>query len=101
MPKDLGFAGFRVNFHTDWKRDIAAFLGASYFRAVGGERQYGLSARGLAIDTGGDEEFPNFTDFWLERPAADAAHADGLCAAGFAQRRRRLPLRHPPGRARW
>ena len=35
LPKDLGFAGFRVHFHTDWIRDIAAFLGASYFRAVG------------------------------------------------------------------
>ncbi|MCV4601209.1 glucan biosynthesis protein, partial [Escherichia coli] len=37
LPKDLGFAGFRLNFHTDWTRDVAAFLGASYFRAVGGE----------------------------------------------------------------
>ena len=33
--------------------------------------QYGLSARGLAIDTGmpRPEEFPDFTAFWLERPA--------------------------------
>jgi periplasmic glucans biosynthesis protein len=69
LPKELGFAGFRVNFHADWKSDIVAFQGASYFRAVGGERQYGLSARGLAIDSGGAEEFPRFTDFWLERPA--------------------------------
>ena len=74
LPRDLGFAGFRVHFHTDWERDVAAFLGASYFRAVGGERQYGLSARGLAIDCGMDraEEFPMFTAFWLERPAPDA-----------------------------
>jgi periplasmic glucans biosynthesis protein len=74
LPKDLGFAGFRVHFHTDLERDIAAFLGASYFRAVGGELQYGLSARGLAIDCGMDraEEFPTFTAFWLERPAPDA-----------------------------
>ncbi|NML18772.1 glucan biosynthesis protein [Azohydromonas caseinilytica] len=71
LPSDLGFAGFRVNFQTDWRNDVAAFLGASYFRAVGGERQYGLSARGLAIDTGlgRPEEFPQFTDFWFERPA--------------------------------
>jgi periplasmic glucans biosynthesis protein len=73
MPKDLGFAGFRVNFHSDWRNDVAAFQGASYFRAVGGERQYGLSARGLAIDSGGNEEFPRFTDFWLERPAATSS----------------------------
>lgn len=71
LPKDLGFAGFRLNFHTDRTRDIAAFLGASYFRAVGGNWQYGLSARGLAIDCGMDraEEFPEFVAFWLERPA--------------------------------
>ncbi len=74
LPADLGFAGFRVFFHTDWKRDIAAFLGASYFRAVGKEMQYGQSARALAIDCGMDraEEFPNFTSFWFERPARDA-----------------------------
>ncbi len=71
LPRGLGFAGFRLNFHTDLQRDITAFLGASYFRAVGGELQYGLSARGLAIGTGAPvpEEFPNFTGFWLERPA--------------------------------
>jgi glucans biosynthesis protein len=74
MPKDLGFAGFRINYQNDWKRDITAFLGASYFRAVGGEWQYGLSARGLAIDTGlsRPEEFPLFTTYWLERPAANS-----------------------------
>jgi periplasmic glucans biosynthesis protein len=74
LPQNLGFAGFRVNFHTDWGHDVAVFLGASYFRAVGGELQYGLSARGLAIDCGMDraEEFPMFTSFWFERPATDA-----------------------------
>jgi len=51
LPKDLGFAGFRMQFATDWQRDVIAFLGASYFRAVGSEMQYGLSARGLAVDT--------------------------------------------------
>ena len=71
LPPDLGFAGFRLNFHTDPVRDVAAFLGASYFRAVGGEWQYGLSARGLAIDTGMQrpEEFPDFVAFYLEQPA--------------------------------
>ena len=40
------------------------------FRAVGGERQYGLSARGLAVDTAlpRPEEFPDFTEFFIERP---------------------------------
>lgn len=75
LPRDLGFAGFRLNFHTDLQRDVSAFLGASYFRAVGGEWQYGLSARGLAIDTGAPkpEEFPDFIGFWLERPAAGSS----------------------------
>ncbi|MCW5605526.1 MAG: glucan biosynthesis protein, partial [Burkholderiales bacterium] len=75
LPADLGFAGFRLHFHTDSVRDIAAFLGASYFRAVGKEMQYGLSARGLAVDSGMEraEEFPMFTTFWLERPAKDSS----------------------------
>lgn len=74
LHADLGFAGFRLNFHTAPKLDIAAFLGASYFRAVGADRQYGLSARGLAVDTGlpRPEEFPDFTAFWLEQPAPES-----------------------------
>jgi glucans biosynthesis protein len=77
LPADLGFAGFRVFYRNDFKRDIVAFLGASYFRAVGSEMQYGLSARGLAIDTGmgRPEEFPRFTHFWLERPSASSQRA--------------------------
>jgi len=71
---DLGFAGFRINSRADWDRDMFSFLGASYFRAVGASKQYGLSARGVAIDTGMDrpEEFPAFRAFWLERPAPNA-----------------------------
>jgi len=74
LPSDLGFAGFRLYAEPDFQRDIAAFLGASYFRAVGATLQYGLSARGLAVDCGlpRAEEFPDFIAFWLERPAADA-----------------------------
>jgi periplasmic glucans biosynthesis protein len=76
MRDHAGFAGFRVQFVTDWKDDIAAFLGAAYFRAVGGDtRQYGLSARALAVDTAfpRPEEFPRFTSFWFERPAKGQA----------------------------
>ncbi|MEW6265610.1 MAG: glucan biosynthesis protein D [Thermodesulfobacteriota bacterium] len=71
LPPDLGFAGFRIHFQNDFELDLAAFLGASYFRATSGQKQYGLSARGLALDTGlsRPEEFPMFTAFWLERPA--------------------------------
>jgi len=66
-----GFAGFRVQSSTNWRADVSAFLGAAYFRAVGDTRQYGLSARGAAIDTALNrpEEFPRFTSFWFERPA--------------------------------
>ena len=73
LPEDLSFAGFRVHTSTNWREDIAVFLGASYFRARGSDsRQFGLSARGLAIDTAEDiEEFPRFVAFWLERPAPD------------------------------
>ena len=75
MKDRAGFAGFRVQFVTNWRADVAAFLGASYFRAVGGDtRQYGLSARALAVDTAfpRPEEFPRFTSFWFERPAKDS-----------------------------
>ncbi len=75
MRGRAGFAGFRVQYVTDWKADVAAFLGAAYFRAVGEDtRQYGLSARALAVDTAFQraEEFPRFTSFWFERPAKNA-----------------------------
>ncbi len=69
-PADLGFAGFNLLFHTDWVRDRAAFQGASYFRAVDGGKQYGMSQRGMALDTGmpAPEEFPDFIAYYLERP---------------------------------
>ncbi|MBW8911088.1 MAG: glucan biosynthesis protein, partial [Sphingomonas sp.] len=68
-----GFAGMRV-MTRGGKSDWLAFQGASYFRSSGALDQYGLSARGIAIDTGidGREEFPAFTSFWIERGAADA-----------------------------
>lgn len=69
LPDDAGWAGFRVLHAGDHSRDWLAFMGASYFRTSGPEDQYGLSARGLAIDTAlpnGQEEFPEFTRFWLQ-----------------------------------
>ncbi|MDX5445348.1 MAG: glucan biosynthesis protein [Zoogloeaceae bacterium] len=69
LPDDAGWAGFRVLHADDHTRDWLAFMGASYFRTSGPMDQYGLSARGLAIDTalpGRHEEFPVFTRFWLE-----------------------------------
>ena len=75
--KGLGFAGFRAHYALNtskYKDEVVVFLGASYFRALGKGQLYGLSARGLAIDTAlpSGEEFPRFTEFWIERPAASA-----------------------------
>ncbi len=74
VPTDIGYAGFRI--HTalnapDGMDETAVFLGGTYFRALGRGQHYGLSARGLAIDTAEarGEEFPAFTDFWIEKPA--------------------------------
>ena len=75
---DLGHAGFRVHYPLNtgaYKDELVVFLGASYFRALGAHQQYGLSARGLAIDTAGastPEEFPRFSEFWLEQPQPGA-----------------------------
>jgi glucan biosynthesis protein len=75
LQGDLGFAGLKVfkSPNID-KYDIVSFLGASYFRAVDNTGQYGLSARGLAVNTyiGTAEEFPDFTEFWFETPAHDS-----------------------------
>lgn len=69
MSDSDGFAGFRI-MNPGNVGDWMAFQGASYFRSAGPLNQYGLSARGLAINTsvpGTSEEFPAFTHFWLER----------------------------------
>ena len=75
VPSNLGFGGFRILHHTNWTRDCAAFQGASYFRAVDGDLQYGMSQRGLAINCGmtEPEEFPDFIAYYLERPAKDSS----------------------------
>lgn len=75
----LGYAGFRVLFPVnDGKRldEVMSLLGASYFRVIGKDQIYGLSGRGLAIDTamGHPEEFPDFREFWIERPRASDKH---------------------------
>jgi glucans biosynthesis protein len=76
LREGAGFAGFRVqepkDGSLDWrKNDWVAFAGASYFRAIGELYQYGLSARGVSIDTvvaGRSEEFPDFTKIYIEAP---------------------------------
>ncbi|MCV2888945.1 glucan biosynthesis protein [Ruegeria aquimaris] len=75
LPADenLGFSGLRLRteMHRPGETDeFCVFQGASYFRAIGLNENYGLSARGLALKTGDPdgEEFPEFIRFWLERP---------------------------------
>src|SRR5690606_872238 len=81
---DLDYGGFRVHYplnSTAYKDEVIVFLGASYFRALGAGARYGLSARGLAVDTVGAarEELPRFRQFWPVKPAAHAT-ARRLCA---------------------
>src|ERR1051325_6793889 len=69
----VGYAGFRIHFPVNvptYRDEVVVFLGASYFRAVGKGQRYGLSARGLAIDTAesSGEEFPRFVASWIDRP---------------------------------
>jgi len=73
----LSFAGFRIHYplnKPDYKDEVAVFLGASYFRAVGKGIQYGLSARGIALDTAlpSGEEFPFFQEYWIVKPNASS-----------------------------
>ncbi|WP_404342849.1 glucan biosynthesis protein [Pseudoalteromonas mariniglutinosa] len=75
----LGHAGFRLHFplnNNEYKDEVAVFQGASYFRLVGPHQVYGISARGLAIDTAlsSGEEFPVFKEFWLVKPKPDATN---------------------------
>ncbi len=81
LPGDLGFAGFRILYPV-YKHgphdEVTVFQGASYFRAAGrlgsvygiAGPVYGISARGLALDTGfaEPEEFPVFKEYWIEKP---------------------------------
>jgi len=73
-----GVAGFRIHHplnRADVFDELIAFLGASYFRALGRDNLYGISARGLAINTGlsNGEEFPRFSEFYLEKPSVGSS----------------------------
>jgi len=77
VPQDLGYAGFRVHAlikTSNYYDEVIVFLGASYFRAVGKQEVFGLSARALAVDTAlpSGEEFPFFKEFWLVTPTDKA-----------------------------
>lgn len=74
------FSGIRLRYPINtpgYLDEVAVFQGGSYFRSVGEGQVYGVSARGLAIDTGEPqgEEFPFFRSFWVERPMRGARTA--------------------------
>lgn len=82
LPPGSGFAGLRFQESRlgdqeklSWKKnDWVAFLGATYFRAIGELYQYGLSARAIAIDvaeSNAAEEFPTFTHLYVVTPSGD------------------------------
>lgn len=79
LPENTGFAGFRLQEsrgRSDWRtQDWIAFLGASYFRAIGALGQYGLSARGVTVDSAEPtpEEFPDFVEFFIQGAAREDA----------------------------
>ncbi|MDB2407483.1 glucan biosynthesis protein G [Jannaschia sp.] len=93
IDETMGYSGLRLRHRFPAEknyREFCVFQGASYFRAIGSEQAYGLSARGLALRTGDPdgEEFPDFTQLWVEEPAEDdesvIVHAllDGPSVAG-------------------
>ncbi len=72
------FSGFRLRAlinRPDYFDEFAVFQGASYFRAVAKGQGYGLSARGLALNTAAQdgEEFPLFRAFWIEQPSSETS----------------------------
>jgi len=78
VSPDAGFAGFRLHFplnRKNYKDEVIAFLGATYFRAVAKGGGYGQSGRGIAVNTAlpSGEEFPLFREFWIRKPPRGAS----------------------------
>ncbi len=92
LPVNFGFAGFRLHYPLNDPHvndEVISFLGASYFRFLGREQKYGLSARALCVEAGTENEsFPFFREFWIETPGVRASRAtiygliDGKAATG-------------------
>jgi glucans biosynthesis protein len=79
IPPDLGFAGFRLHYPIntpEYFDEVAVFLGASHFRAVAKNQNYGIVARGLAVDTAlsTGEEIPYFRRVQLRYPPGCGDH---------------------------
>ena len=78
LPARVAAAGINFSYPLNAEHqadEFLSFLGASYFRALGRRQWWGLSARGLAVNTAVpnmQEEFPFFRSFWVVVPPADA-----------------------------
>ena len=99
---DIGFSGFRIVVPHDKGgfSEIAAFQGASFFRAVAPGQNPGTMARALSIKTADPrgEEFPMIRAFWIERPTSGCQYASRPCSDRLGKRRRRLPFHPTSGR---
>lgn len=78
-----GFSGIRLRYKLntpDGLDEVLVIQGASYFRAVGQSMVYGLSARSIALGTGGPtpEEFPRFTRLRLHPAQDDTVRIEGV-----------------------
>jgi periplasmic glucans biosynthesis protein len=86
-----GFSGLRLRhaLNAPGRMDeVMVVQGASYFRAIGRAMAYGLSARAVAIGTGGagPEEFPRFTRLRLHPAAGRHDPAGGADRQPLARR---------------
>ena len=80
VPADLGYAGFKLFYglyQHEPLNEVASFVGASYFRAIGQEQWWGSSARGVAINTAlpSGEEYPYFISHYLVQPGSNDKEA--------------------------
>lgn len=78
-----GFSGLRLRHPLnapDRLDEVLVLQGASYFRAIGQAMVYGLSARTVAIGTGGPgpEEFPRFTHLRVHPAQQDSVRIEGV-----------------------
>ncbi len=78
-----GFSGLRLRHPLnapDQLDEVLVMQGASYFRAIGQAMAYGLSARAVALGTGGPtpEEFPRFTRLRLHRAGLDSVRIEAV-----------------------
>ncbi|MDQ8195214.1 glucan biosynthesis protein [Coraliomargarita sp. SDUM461004] len=78
FKKPKGYSGIRVKYPLNNEEiydELIVFLGASYFRALGAGHHFGLSLRGLSMNTiGAEEDFPRFTKLWIRKPKPKDKH---------------------------